>query len=86
MIEIRQPIVGQNVVFVDEVRKTHAALITAIHGIATESYQPYVNLVYVTDDASKQDPYGNQLERSSSVGHKLLGNPPGRFWYYVEEI
>lgn len=38
-----------------------------------------LNLVYVAED-DKQDPYGNQIARSSSVVHKSRQTAHGMFW------
>jgi hypothetical protein len=54
---------------------------------ALESDAPFVpsciNVVYVSKDASKHDPYGNQLERLSSLQHESAVQNmtvPGRFY------
>lgn len=42
-----------------------------------------INVVYVSKDASKHDPYGNQLERLSSLQHESAVQNmtvPGRFY------
>jgi hypothetical protein len=52
--------VGDIVVYTDEYRIDHNALVTDVHG------ETCVNLVYVTSDSSKHDPYGRQIERRSS--------------------
>lgn len=58
-------------VFVDEHAQQHNALLTAVHGFdAATNPHPAVNLVYVTTNDAKRDPYGHQLERSNSVVHR----------------
>lgn len=41
---------------------------------------PCINLVYVSYDSSKKDPYGRQVERASSVQHQTQTTANGRFW------
>lgn len=68
--------VGENVIFVDTHGVEHEALVTMVHGTAQrytndagEEYwwEPCINCVIVSGDENKKDPYGRQLERSSSV-------------------
>jgi len=83
MSEIRQPQPGDVVIFVDEKARKHNALLTAVHGAAAEGYQPSVNLLWVTSDPSKTDPYGAQIERSSSVVHRGSQGAHGMYWDFV---
>lgn len=86
MSEIRQPQVGDVVIFVDEHAKRHNALLTAVHGTSVadgaETYHPAVNVVFVTDDSSKTDPYGSQIERETSVVHRISQSAHGMYWEY----
>jgi hypothetical protein len=41
---------------------------------------PSINVVFITDDATKHDPYGNQVERRSSVTHKSNQPAFGMYW------
>ena len=86
MSEVRQPEIGQAVVFTDAHGVGHPALTTAVHGTASQGYQPAVNLVFVTGDASKTDPYGRQIERHSSVVHRVSQGAHGMFWQFPEEV
>lgn len=56
--------VGQHVIFIDEYRKPHDAIVTAWHGTSC------CNLVRLSDDEMKTDSYGRQIERHTSVCHK----------------
>lgn len=66
------------VVFYDEFRRPHDALLVCIHsqGMSmaefheTHGSYPCVNLVWVSGDESRTDNNGRQLERQSSVVHK----------------
>jgi hypothetical protein len=85
MSEVRQPVIGQSVVFVDAHGQGHPALVTAVHGSAHVDWPSGVNLVFVTGDASKTDPYGRQIERSTSVVHRLAQGAHGMFWTHTGE-
>jgi hypothetical protein len=85
MSEVRQPVIGQNVVFTDAHGLSHPALLTAVHGTATSQWQASVNLLYVTNDPAKKDPYGHQIERHSSVVHKTSQGANGMYWTFADE-
>lgn len=82
--------VGDAVVYVDEVSVPHTALITAIWN-ATGSidldvdsdHKACINVLYVSSDADKRDPYGRQIERASSVQGKSEHSAHGRYWIPV---
>jgi hypothetical protein len=89
--EVVTPVgVGDVVRIVDEHYVEHVGLVTTVHGEFGKEYTPGVtwvpciNAVYVSKDASKRDPYGNQLERLSSLQHLSQGPnnmpKPGRYW------
>ncbi len=80
--EVKKPEIGQTVVFVDAHGMGHPALITAVHGSSGPNWQPSINLVFVTDDTSKTDPYGRQIERNTSVVHKSMQGAHGMFWEF----
>jgi hypothetical protein len=76
---------GDLVVVVDETYAHHAGLVTIVHGAFSEGgYVPCINVVYVSADPAKRDPYGQQIERMSSLQHYSQGPngmpKPGRFW------
>lgn len=52
---------GGVVIFTDENRIDHNALVTDVHG------EHCINLLYVSTDPNKNDSYGRQIERKSSV-------------------
>lgn len=76
--------IGQNVIFVDSLRKEHVALVTnvwpSMGGI------PGCNVVYVSDDESKTDPYGRQVERSTSIVHQSVQPAGGMCWRHIGEL
>lgn len=49
--------------------------------LAMEWWVPAINLVYVSDDVTKRDPYGLQIVRASSVSHKSTTTAAGRYWH-----
>lgn len=93
------PKVGACVLFMDELRQMQSALITAVHGTASYDengkllFMPCVNLVIVSNDQSKRDQYGTQIERHSSVQHRSYNayhesqhGAIGRTWQYEKEV
>ncbi|HKY40756.1 MAG TPA: hypothetical protein VJN18_32700 [Polyangiaceae bacterium] len=77
--------IGDPIVYVDAHSKPHNALVTQVWknmgGQATGC-----NLVIVSAEEDKTDPYGRQLERFTSVCHKSVQAAPGWFWCWPEEI
>jgi hypothetical protein len=52
---------------VDEVREEHFAIVNQVWQVDEEGVPNYVNLVYVSDNPSKTDQYGRQIEHATSV-------------------
>jgi len=80
--------VGDWVNYVDEHAAPHDALITAIHNgkgeiESKEDELCAINVVYVTKDQLKRDPYGQQVERASSVQGQSAHTAHGRYWLAV---
>ena len=73
------PELGKMVVFCDEKNRDHDALITAVWG------EDCVNLLYVSPDASKEDSYGRQIERHTSVVRVTRQQAPGMYWRFPSE-
>lgn len=82
--EVTPVAAGDPVRIVDEQYGEHVGLVTAVHGNFGGSYVPCINVVYVTNDPAKRDPYGAQVERMSSLQHISQGPAqmprPGRYW------
>lgn len=76
---------NQAIVYVDPKGERHAALVTAWWGPMGSGTERGCNLVYVTSDPDKRDPYGLQLERATSVCHKNSQPAPGNFWCWSDE-
>lgn len=81
--EIKPIAAGDVVAVVTEDYEDRMALVTCVHGQFGGTYVPCINVVYIATDAGKRDPYGQQIERLSSLGHwsQTSGMPrPGRYW------
>ena len=66
--------VGDSIIFVDETKVEHPALVTAVFSMGDAT--PGVNLIYVSTNPQETDPYGNQLKRETSQVH--IDNNPAR--------
>jgi hypothetical protein len=77
---------GDPVKIVDEKYGDHIGLVTCVHG-SFNDFVPCINAVYVSSDPDKKDPYGQQIERLSSLQHLTQGPAtmprPGRYWLNV---
>ena len=69
---------GDMVIFVDPYGEEHNALVTAVW--QNPSGEPSVNVVYVSDDLAKEDQYGRQIERNTSVVHESNQSAHGMKW------
>jgi len=82
--------IGSAVVYVDEHRERHAALITTIFRDmghpSGERGEPGANLVFVTGDDSKSDPYGRQIERRTSVCHLSVNPAKANCWAWPDQL
>lgn len=72
------PKIGDHITVVDEVGVEHDALVTIYFG--GSSPRMALNAVFVSSDPKKDDPYGRQLERLSSLSHQSSTSAPGRYW------
>ena len=74
----RTPVLGEMVIYHDPVAFPHPALVTAV-------FTPTcINVVFLSKDEAKHDPYGRQIERETSVTHKDT-NTYGRYWRFADE-
>ena len=74
--------IGDTCVYVDEKGIPHDALITAVWmGEFGVNQFPGLNLVYISRDENRDDTYGRQIERETSVIHKGVQPAHGRYWY-----
>lgn len=80
---VKAVVVGDPVRVVTETYEEVIGLVTAIHGSFDSSYVPCINVLYVSQDESKLDSYGRQIERLSSLQHvsQSVGmTRPGRYY------
>lgn len=75
----RKPSVGDAVIFHDPKGNPHNALVTTVWS------ETLVNVVFVSDDENRQDSYGRQIERSTSLMHASVMNVHGNYWRYADE-
>ena len=72
-------VIGQHVIYTDEVAVDHDALVTAVWGPRC------VNVLYVSENMDKKDQYGRQIERPSSVTHVSGTTAHGRYYRLTGE-
>ncbi|NIO74768.1 MAG: hypothetical protein GTN69_02480 [Armatimonadetes bacterium] len=87
--------VGSQVIYTDKHFVDRVALVTAIWGSPDwrdhcpdamgQMHVPCINLVYVSGDSAKDDPYGRQLERDTSVVHASSQPAGGSCWRMADE-
>lgn len=76
---------GSAVQFVDPKGISHNALVTNIwESMKGSGEYPGVNLVLVSADENKEDTYGRQTERFSSVVHESNQPAHGNFWKFID--
>jgi hypothetical protein len=79
----RDPVsVGSHVTYVDPVGKRRDAVVTAVWG--DPKWNPSINIVFVTDDIARQDNYGAQIERKTSVVNRANQPAHGEYWMYAD--
>lgn len=67
--------VGDVITYVNPEGNEISALVTAV-------WSPRcVNIVFVSLDNTRQDSYGVQIERTTSLIHKQFQPAPGNYWY-----
>jgi hypothetical protein len=73
---------GDKVIYIDDLKKEHNSLVTSIH---SGEKNPSINIVYVGTNESKQDMYGQELERDTSVVHIDDQSAYARCWLRESE-
>ena len=71
--------IGDSVFFHDEKGDEHEALVTCVWS------ETCVNLVYVSGDENREDEYGRQIERKTSVPRRVEGGVHGFYWRTADE-
>ena len=93
--------IGQQVVYHDSRNQPLTALVTAIWGgqpleqdgsgypeaalVGGKHSVPCINLVMVSPDKDRQDTYGRQIERETSVVHASDQPAHGCYWRFEDE-
>lgn len=93
---------NSNVTYVDSHGVAHAALVTAwwnteganwdqsteVRGTPRTDldHPPGCNLLFMSKDRTKEDGYGRQLERATSVMHKSNQVAAGNYWCWPDEL
>ncbi|MEW6212313.1 MAG: hypothetical protein AB1631_28555 [Acidobacteriota bacterium] len=83
--EVKAPEVRQHVIYCDSRGMDHDAIVTIVWPNMGGAGKPGVNLVYVSNDEARQDSYGRQIERATSVSHRSVMNVHGNYWRYTDE-
>ena len=73
--------IGEPVIYTTPKGLDCMALVTAVWGTGACA----INLVFVSPDESKQDGYGRQTQRESSVCHTSVMHTGGRLWRNIGE-
>lgn len=89
--------VGDAVVFVDLVAHPRPCLVTAVwwrrtygegrppEGEIDQSFRPGINGVLVSDDPAREDSYGRQIERVTSIAHQSNQPAHGNYWRRADD-
>jgi F420-0:gamma-glutamyl ligase len=73
--------IGDAVTFVDAYGRERPALVTQVWGsMGVPTGIPGVNVVFISDAEGKDDQYGRQLERATSVVHQSAQPAHGYYW------
>lgn len=95
--ELRQPKIGDHVIFFDQFGMPHDALLTAVWGDVgvrkytvneqpvVEDFYPSVNVLLISPDERREDSYGRQIERQTSVVHSNDQSAWGNFYCFPEQ-
>jgi len=79
--------IGSHILFIDAHGEAHNALATCVFPGFKGSMgeQPGCNVLFVVSEPDKQDPYGRQIKRATSVVHKSWQPAHGNFWCWPDE-
>ncbi len=90
--------IGRHVLFTDEHFVDRDAIVTAIwtpsHSLVEQGFvsrddeaigSTALNLVFASGDDSKDDPYGRQIERQTSIPHMSMQGAGGFCWRFPDE-
>lgn len=78
--------VSERTVEVSQTVVWHEPDATAFNALVTAVWTPTcINVVIVSGDTGKTDPYGRQIERRTSCTHKSKTAVHGNYWRFVDE-
>lgn len=72
--------IGQTVVYVDPHGEEHDALVVNTFGPGASA----INVAFVSGDDHRQDGFGRQIERQSSVVHQSMQSAHGNYWKHKD--
>lgn len=78
--------VGDSIVYIDETRGVHNALVTHVWSNIAGGVPDGCNLVFVAGDESKSDPYGRQIDRRTSIVHRSMQPAGAACWLWADEL
>tara|TARA_R110000868_G_scaffold118613_4_gene314548 strand:- start:762 stop:1025 length:264 start_codon:yes stop_codon:yes gene_type:complete len=76
---MREPQLGEAIVYCDPTGVDYDALITAVWGTTC------INLLFVSGDENRKDSYGRQVERQTSMSHVSQSQVHGFYWRFKED-
>lgn len=88
----RKYLIGQHIKYVDKFGVARDALTTIwwmpqdVPAYESSTGEPGCNLVIVSGDKEKDDSYGRQIERETSVVHKSYQVAHGCYWCWPDEL
>jgi hypothetical protein len=80
MMEAKHVTIGSHVIYIDSLRREHDALVTAVWGPSDATQA--INLLFVSEDEAKHDPYGRQIERQTSCCHLSMNSAGANCWKF----
>ena len=75
--------IGSHIIFIDELRQEHDALVETFHGGAPES-NPSINCIHIAKE-NGVDVYGYQKKHETSVVHISQNTAKANCWKRPEE-
>lgn len=79
---MRQPKIGDAVIYHEADGTARSALVICVFD---GNDAPLVNVIYASGDENRQDSYGRQPERETSVFHVSMSSVHGGYWRWPEE-
>jgi hypothetical protein len=85
---MKKVIIGMPINAFDSHGKKRTALVTNVFGESeklsdgTESH-PAINVIFCSDDSAKEDVYGRQVERLTSLVYSEQQSAHGMYWSFI---